>query len=72
MSLGTHGSSCTDSNQQFICEHTLSGATAGVWRNFGAQALQNHCQFPVPGVSLLNFQLNPGQSSRDCRNKNSE
>ena len=72
VSFGTHGSSCTDSNQQFICEHTSSGNVAGIWRNFGAQSLQNHCQFPVPGVSLRNFQLNPGQSAEGCRNKNSD
>ena len=72
VSVGTHGSSCTDSNQEFICEHTYSGPNAGIWRNFGPQNLQNHCEFPVPGVSLLNFQLNPGQSARGCLNKNSD
>jgi hypothetical protein len=64
--------SCTDQNQQWICEHTNGGnpLAHGIWRNFGDANLLNHCQFTVPGVSLINFQLNPGQSDRACLNKN--
>lgn len=64
-------SSCTDQNQQFICENTIGGTPAahGIWLNFVSGALHNHCEFTVPGVSLLNFQLNPGQSDRRCFDK---
>lgn len=68
-STGDH--SCTDQAQQTICQTTIGGVPpkAGIWRNFGPQNLQNHCQFVVPGVSLDNFQLNPGQSDKACFNK---
>lgn len=73
---GVHGlkqDSCTDQNQQNICEATFGGnpSAHGIWRNFGDANLLNHCQFTVPGVSLDNFQLNPGQSDHACLNKNS-
>lgn len=80
----SHGTSCTDQNQQDICESTRSCVggvkvgifcvgghwVSGIWRNFGEASLMNHCQFPVPGVSLDNFQLNPGKSDAGCLSKN--
>jgi len=58
--------SCTDHSQQLICENKQ-----GIWINFDGNVLDNHCKFNVPGVSLSNFQLNPGQSAQGCLNKNS-
>lgn len=65
------GGPCNDHAQQTICEATLGGSplVGGIWRNFGEQALRNHCQYTVPGLSNLNFQLNPGKSAPSCLNK---
>lgn len=68
------GTSCTDQNQQLICEHTIGGnpAAFGVWQNFGEAALLNHCRYTVPGLVNNNFQLNPGQSDKACLSKNDD
>jgi hypothetical protein len=64
--------SCTHQQQQAICERTIGLGTLvpGVWMNFGAANLQNHCRFHVPGVINRDFQLTPGQSHDLCLNKN--
>lgn len=66
-----HETHCTDRDQQELCEAAIvfGGTDHGVWLNFGEQALQNHCRFNEPGVSKLNFQLNPGQSAKGCLSK---
>lgn len=67
-----HHNECTDQDQENICERTSGGdpSAHGVWLNFVHGDLHNHCKFTVPGVSLDNFQLNPGQSAHGCLNKN--
>ena len=47
----------------------LVALALGIWLNFLAGALSNHCQFTTPGVSLSNFNLTPGQSDAACLSK---
>jgi hypothetical protein len=54
---------CKEADQKTICENK-----GGTWLNGGA--LDNHCQFAVPGISNNDFQLNGGQSSKACKDKN--
>ena len=58
--------------KEFICEHTFSlqSFNFGTWLNFDGSKLDNHCQYPVPGIVNRIFQLTPGQSDPGCLNKN--
>jgi hypothetical protein len=47
------------------------GLFGGTWLNFDdSNVLDNHCRFPLPGISNDGFQLTPGQSHPACLNKN--
>lgn len=56
------------------CELTFSfqSFTLGTWINFEGEKLDNHCQYPVPGIINRSFNLTPGQSDPSCLNKNDD
>lgn len=61
--------------KEWICEHTpgtFLPLTFGVWLNFDGGALDNHCQYPTPGVINRIFQLTPGQSDPGCYDKHDD
>jgi hypothetical protein len=57
---------CSDSTKKSLCE-----AKSGSWAKWISQS-KEHCRIAVPGVSLDNFQLTPGQSHPSCVSKHDD
>ena len=61
-----------------LCYYTVSGsnstkksrceAAGGTWAKWN-QEPQDSCRFAFPGVSKSDFQLKPGQSDPECKDK---
>jgi hypothetical protein len=68
----------SEADKEKQCEATNIGTQQlpifGVWLNFDYvdPSLQNHCRFPLPGISDKDFQLTPGKSDESCLDKHDD